>query len=134
MLAILNILRENPIENTNVIFVGLYQSKYKIKKLIAGNDFLDNIFSSCILIWLVWIECWEHEPDKRPDIRQVNLELKILDSENNNASSVFYSKEREASEKIESEDSDFVKLQRRLWFKQDYYKSRFLQYFLYVNT
>ncbi|CAB5360196.1 kinase-like protein [Rhizophagus irregularis] len=76
MLTILNGLREDPIENTNVIFVGLYQ------------------------------KFWEHEPDKRPDIHQVNLELKGIDSENNNVSPVFYSEEKEISEKIESEDSD----------------------------
>ncbi|PKK79205.1 hypothetical protein RhiirC2_860769 [Rhizophagus irregularis] len=76
MLTILNGLREDPIENTNVIFVGLYQ------------------------------KFWEHEPDKRPDIHQVNLELKGIDSENNNVSPVFYSEEKETSEKIESEDSD----------------------------
>ncbi|GBB98590.1 hypothetical protein RclHR1_03270014 [Rhizophagus clarus] len=75
MLAILNGLREEPIQNTNAIFVGLYQ------------------------------KCWEHESDKRPDIRQVNLELKSIDSEKYNAPPVFYFKE-ETSEKIESEDSD----------------------------
>lgn len=55
----------------------------------------------------MWIECWGHEPDERPDILQVNLELKrMIDSENNNTYTVVYSNERETSEKIENEDSD----------------------------
>ncbi|CAB5379307.1 unnamed protein product [Rhizophagus irregularis] len=52
------------------------------------------------------LECWEHEPDKRPDIRQVNLELNSIDSKNNNVSTTVYSEEIETSEKIGSEDSD----------------------------
>lgn len=41
ILEILKGSREKPVQNTNTIFVGLYQSKYKVKKLIAGNDFLE---------------------------------------------------------------------------------------------
>ncbi|GBB97120.1 hypothetical protein RclHR1_02920005 [Rhizophagus clarus] len=78
VLGILNGLREKPIKNTNAVFVGLYQ------------------------------KCWRHEPNKRPDIHQVNLELKSIDFESNNVSPVFYPKE-ETSEKIESEDSDLSK-------------------------
>lgn len=44
MLAILNGLREEPMQNTNAIFVGLYQSKYKVIKSIAGDNFLDIFF------------------------------------------------------------------------------------------
>ncbi|CAB4400961.1 unnamed protein product [Rhizophagus irregularis] len=69
-------LREKPIQNTNAAFVELYQ------------------------------KCWEHEPDKRPDIRQVNSELNSIDSKNNNVSTAVYSEEIETSEKIGSEDSD----------------------------
>uniref|UniRef100_U9SPP3 Serine-threonine/tyrosine-protein kinase catalytic domain-containing protein n=1 Tax=Rhizophagus irregularis (strain DAOM 181602 / DAOM 197198 / MUCL 43194) TaxID=747089 RepID=U9SPP3_RHIID len=69
-------VREEPVPITNAIFVRLYQ------------------------------RCWECEPDKRSDIHQVNLQLKSIDSENNNASAVFYSKEGGISEKMESEDSD----------------------------
>lgn len=39
----------------------------------------------------------------------MNLELKNIDSENNNTSLVLYYKERETSEKIGSEDSDLSK-------------------------
>ncbi|PKY41451.1 hypothetical protein RhiirA4_455030 [Rhizophagus irregularis] len=56
-------VREEPVPITNAIFVRLYQ------------------------------RCWEYEPVKRSDIHQVNLQLKSIDSENNNASAVFYSKE-----------------------------------------
>ncbi|PKY44322.1 kinase-like protein [Rhizophagus irregularis] len=77
MFDILKGLREKPIQNTNAAFVELYQT-----------------------------ECWEHEPDKRPDIRQVNLELNSIDSKNNNVSTTVYSEEIETSEKIGSEDSD----------------------------
>ncbi|CAB4480987.1 unnamed protein product [Rhizophagus irregularis] len=74
---ILNGVREKPIPNTNVKFIELYQ------------------------------KCWEHEPDKRPNIRQVNSELSSIDSENNNnVCTVFYSKEKKTSEEIEIEDSD----------------------------
>ncbi|EXX53827.1 uncharacterized protein OCT59_029219 [Rhizophagus irregularis] len=77
MLEILNGVREKPIPNTNVKFIELYQ------------------------------KCWEHEPDKRPNIRQVNSELNSIDSENNNnVCTVFYSKEKKTSEEIEIEDSD----------------------------
>ncbi|GBB91628.1 hypothetical protein RclHR1_00190041 [Rhizophagus clarus] len=75
MLEILNGKREKPIPNTNVKFIELYQ------------------------------KCWEHEPDKRPDICQVDSDLSSIDSENNNVSTV-YSKERETIKKIEIEDSD----------------------------
>ncbi|PKK57863.1 hypothetical protein RhiirC2_797272 [Rhizophagus irregularis] len=77
MFDILKGLRENPIQNTNAV-------------------------SNYIKV----TECWEHEPDKRPDIRQVNLELNSIDSKNNNVSTTVYSEEIETSEKIGSEDSD----------------------------
>jgi hypothetical protein len=37
-LEILSGVREELVPNTNAIFVRLYQSKYKVIKLIAGND------------------------------------------------------------------------------------------------
>ncbi|GET02544.1 kinase-like domain-containing protein [Rhizophagus clarus] len=75
MLDILDGLREEPTPNTNVKFVELYR------------------------------KCWDCEPDKRPDIRQVNSELNSIDFVDNNVSSIFYSN-RDINEKIESEDSD----------------------------
>ncbi|RGB23648.1 kinase-like domain-containing protein [Rhizophagus diaphanus] len=75
MLDILNGLREEPITNTNARFIELYR------------------------------KCWELEPEKRPDIYKVNLELNSIDSENNNTFTVPHSKE-EICKKIEYEDSD----------------------------
>ncbi|CAB5365074.1 unnamed protein product [Rhizophagus irregularis] len=59
---------EEPIQNTNAIFVELYQ------------------------------KCWEHEPDNRPNIHQVISELNSLSPENNNISITFTPKESEESE------------------------------------
>ncbi|CAB4432625.1 unnamed protein product [Rhizophagus irregularis] len=52
-LDILNGVREEPIPNTNVKFIKLYQ------------------------------QCWRHEPDERPDAGQIVLELNKINSENN---------------------------------------------------
>ncbi|RGB24520.1 kinase-like domain-containing protein [Rhizophagus diaphanus] len=52
-LRILNGLREKPIQNTNAIFVKLYQ------------------------------KCWQHKPDYRPNIHQVISELNRINYENN---------------------------------------------------
>ncbi|CAB5377464.1 unnamed protein product [Rhizophagus irregularis] len=52
-IRILNGLREKPIQNTNAIFVKLYQ------------------------------KCWQHEPDNRPNIHQVISELNRINYENN---------------------------------------------------
>jgi len=53
------------------------------------------------------IESWKPEPDERPDILQVVLELNSINpSENNNASNDFNSKKSETAEKIVDEDSD----------------------------
>ncbi|CAI2193833.1 9494_t:CDS:2, partial [Funneliformis geosporum] len=68
-IEILKGVREKPIPTTNRIFVKLYQ------------------------------KCWKHEPDERPDIDQVILELNSIDPE-----SEYYSKEDGESEKIENED------------------------------
>ncbi|GBC07038.1 hypothetical protein RclHR1_00720047 [Rhizophagus clarus] len=68
---ILNGVREEPVPNTNVIFIGLYQ------------------------------KCWDQEPDKRPNISQVNSVLNSIDSENNNVSAVSYPKGNEESKKTE---------------------------------
>ncbi|PKY53723.1 kinase-like protein [Rhizophagus irregularis] len=46
-------VREEPIPNTNVKFIGLYR------------------------------KCWEQEPDERPNILEVNDTLNMIDSENN---------------------------------------------------
>ncbi|GBB98589.1 hypothetical protein RclHR1_03270012 [Rhizophagus clarus] len=55
-LRILNGLREEPISNTNAIFVGLYQ------------------------------KCWQYEPVNRPNIHQVISELNCINPENDNIS------------------------------------------------
>ncbi|CAB4432623.1 unnamed protein product [Rhizophagus irregularis] len=52
-LDILNGVREEPIPNTNVEFIKLYQ------------------------------QCWRHEQDERPDANQIVSELNEIDSENN---------------------------------------------------
>ncbi|CAB4392685.1 unnamed protein product [Rhizophagus irregularis] len=62
--------REEPVLDTNVKFIELYQ------------------------------KCWEYEPDERPNISQVNSELNSIDSENNNTSTVPYSKESVESKKV----------------------------------
>ncbi|CAB4419239.1 unnamed protein product [Rhizophagus irregularis] len=67
-LHILNGLREEPIQNTNAIFIGLYQ------------------------------KCWEHEPDNRPNIHQVISELNSISPEKNNISTTFTPEESEESE------------------------------------
>jgi hypothetical protein len=54
------------------------------------------IFFCCILILFIWIECWEHEPDKRPDIVQVNSALSSIDS-----SAIFNLEKSEDSKKID---------------------------------
>ncbi|PKK61739.1 hypothetical protein RhiirC2_146593 [Rhizophagus irregularis] len=59
MFKILNGLREKPVPNTNVKFVGLYQ------------------------------ECWQQEPDERPHISEVNEVLNTIDSENSGNNDVF---------------------------------------------
>ncbi|CAB4493315.1 unnamed protein product [Rhizophagus irregularis] len=88
IINILNGVREKPIPDTNAKFVKLYE------------------------------KCWKHEPNDRPDIHQVNLELDAIDNntstvsdfkgdeclisldnktpqifENNNVSTTFYSEE-----------------------------------------
>ncbi|CAB5194301.1 unnamed protein product [Rhizophagus irregularis] len=78
-LLILNGLREDPIQNTNAIFVKLYE------------------------------KCWEHEPDNRPNIRQVISELNSISPKNNNISITFTPEESEESVKTENlylSDSD----------------------------
>ncbi|UZO28717.1 uncharacterized protein OCT59_022231 [Rhizophagus irregularis] len=67
-LHILNGLREKPIQDTNAIFVELYQ------------------------------KCWKHEPDNRPNIHQVISELNSIGPENNNISTTFTPEESEESE------------------------------------
>ncbi|RIA96726.1 kinase-like domain-containing protein [Glomus cerebriforme] len=51
-------------------------------------------------------KCWQHEPDKRPDIYQVISELKSIDSidpENDNSSNNFNPKESETTEELDNE-------------------------------
>ncbi|UZO20442.1 uncharacterized protein OCT59_012866 [Rhizophagus irregularis] len=60
---ILNGVREEPVPNTNVKFIELYQ------------------------------KCWEQEPDERPNISQVNSVLNSIDSKSNNVSIVSGSEE-----------------------------------------
>ncbi|PKY48183.1 kinase-like protein [Rhizophagus irregularis] len=66
MLEILKGEREKPIPGTNVKYIELYQ------------------------------KCWEHEPDKRPDIVQVNSALSSIDS-----SAIFNLEKSEDSKKID---------------------------------
>ncbi|RGB23601.1 kinase-like domain-containing protein [Rhizophagus diaphanus] len=72
MLDIFNGLREKPVQNTNDIFVRLYK------------------------------KCWEHKPNKRPYICEINKVLNSIDSEN----TISYSNEEEVNEEREGEDSD----------------------------
>ncbi|CAB4427075.1 unnamed protein product [Rhizophagus irregularis] len=65
-----NTEREEPVLNTNVKFIELYQ------------------------------KCWKHEPDERPNISQVNSELNSIDSKNNNASIVPYEREESKKTKF----------------------------------
>ncbi|RGB33999.1 kinase-like domain-containing protein [Rhizophagus diaphanus] len=74
-LKILSGVREEPIPNTNVKFIGLYQ------------------------------KCWEKEPDERSNISEVNETLSSIDSENNNVSTVPYSEGSGESKKTEFEHS-----------------------------
>ncbi|CAB4409788.1 unnamed protein product [Rhizophagus irregularis] len=80
MLDIYNGIRENPIPNTNIKFVALYQ------------------------------KCWKYEPNERPDICEVISDLNSIDpikSENNELLTDFDSKESEKSaltKKIEDQD------------------------------
>ncbi|PKY15805.1 kinase-like protein [Rhizophagus irregularis] len=62
--------REEPVLDTNVKFIELYQ------------------------------KCWKHEPDERPNISQVNSELNSIDSKNNNASIVPYEREESKKTKF----------------------------------
>ncbi|CAB5359053.1 unnamed protein product [Rhizophagus irregularis] len=66
---ILSGVREEPVPNTNVKFIRLYQ------------------------------KCWEQEPDERPNIFEINESLSIIDSENDNVPTVPYSKGSEESKK-----------------------------------
>ncbi|PKC03080.1 hypothetical protein RhiirA5_424302, partial [Rhizophagus irregularis] len=53
--------------------------------------------------------CWEHEPDNRPNIRQVISELNSISPKNNNISITFTPEESEESVKTENlylSDSD----------------------------
>lgn len=72
VLEILGGKREEPVPGTNSKFVELYQ------------------------------KCWQHEPDKRPNIHQVNSELNLINPENNNVSITFTPKESEENGKTEN--------------------------------
>ncbi|CAB4432610.1 unnamed protein product [Rhizophagus irregularis] len=73
-LDILNGLREEPISNTNVKFIRLYQ------------------------------QCWRHEPDERPDASQVILELNNIDNSNSEESENEETKIAEELKNEENED------------------------------
>ncbi|CAB4416247.1 unnamed protein product [Rhizophagus irregularis] len=45
-------------------------------------------------------KCWQHEPDDRPNIQQVNSELNLINSEKNNVSTTFTPKKSEANEDL----------------------------------
>ncbi|GBC35501.2 kinase-like domain-containing protein [Rhizophagus irregularis DAOM 181602=DAOM 197198] len=56
-------------------------------------------------------KCWQHEPQKRPDINEVILELDnihLIDSENNNESSHSELNESKIIEELENEHSDLA--------------------------
>ncbi|GES94911.1 kinase-like domain-containing protein [Rhizophagus clarus] len=71
-LKILSGVREKPVPNTNVKFIGLYQ------------------------------KCWDQEPDERPNISQVNSVLNNIDSKNNNVLTVPGNEESKKTEFIHS--------------------------------
>ncbi|GBB96979.1 hypothetical protein RclHR1_02890006 [Rhizophagus clarus] len=73
-LEILNGKRENPIPNTNVKFIKLYE------------------------------QCWRYEPNERPDANQVISELKNIDSENNFNSEINESEKIKITEEFKSEE------------------------------
>jgi hypothetical protein len=90
-------VREEPVKNTNDKFVILYKSKYKkIKKI----EFSSTIFT--IIFYFILLECWQHEPDNRPNIHEVNSELNLINTENNNVSITFTPKESEENGKTEN--------------------------------
>ncbi|CAB4491567.1 unnamed protein product [Rhizophagus irregularis] len=70
---ILNGLREEPISNTNVKFIRLYQ------------------------------QCWQHEPDERPDASQVILELNNIDNSNSEESE---NEETKIAEELKNEENE----------------------------
>ncbi|UZO02597.1 uncharacterized protein OCT59_021076 [Rhizophagus irregularis] len=75
---ILNGKREKPISGTNYNFVTLYK------------------------------KCWQHEPDERPDIRQVISEINNIENISNNFKIEKIEKtEIVTTEKLENEDVDF---------------------------
>ncbi|PKY48624.1 kinase-like protein [Rhizophagus irregularis] len=73
-LDILNGVREEPIPNTNVKFIELYQ------------------------------QCWRYEPDKRPDVNQVISKLNEIGSENNFNSKKNENVEIKITEELKSEE------------------------------
>ncbi|GBC43948.2 uncharacterized protein OCT59_014828 [Rhizophagus irregularis] len=73
-LDILNDVREEPIPNTNVKFIELYQ------------------------------QCWRYEPDKRPDVNQVISKLNEIGSENNFNSKKNENVEIKITEELKSEE------------------------------
>ncbi|PKY50804.1 kinase-like protein [Rhizophagus irregularis] len=79
---ILNGVREEPVPNTNVKFIGLYQ------------------------------KCWEQEPDERPNISEVNETLSMIDSENDTVTTVPCSKGSKESKKAEFEHSCQIDLNK----------------------
>ncbi|CAB5396541.1 unnamed protein product [Rhizophagus irregularis] len=65
-----NGIREKPVKDTNDKFVALYE------------------------------KCWQHEPDDRPKIQQVNSELNLINPEKNNVSTTFTPGKSEANEDL----------------------------------
>ncbi|RGB29472.1 kinase-like domain-containing protein [Rhizophagus diaphanus] len=65
-----NGIREKPVKDTNDKFVALYE------------------------------KCWQHEPDGRPNIQQVNSELNLINPEKINVSTTFTPEKSEANEDL----------------------------------
>jgi hypothetical protein len=83
-----NVLRIQMINSSNFIQVS-------IDKIII-------ISTTIFTIIFILLECWQHEPDNRPNIHEVNSELNLINTENNNVSITFTPKESEENGKTEN--------------------------------
>jgi hypothetical protein len=69
-----NVLRIQMINSSNFIQVS-------IDKIII-------ISTTIFTIIFILLECWQHEPDDRPNIHQVISELNLINTENEDVSSI----------------------------------------------
>ncbi|EXX72360.1 Pbs2p [Rhizophagus irregularis DAOM 197198w] len=104
-------LKESDRDNTEVWGVMPYvdpkafdqETPYKMNEK-------SDIYCLGFLFWELTSQCWKHKPAERPNIFQVNSELNSIDPENNNVSTVPYSKESEESKKTHSCQIDLNKI------------------------